>query len=63
MTTTPSSRRWKRFWIEVLFRDPAEVPRAIEALAAADCEFEYDPDIVDDYGPAVFGEPSPARPS
>jgi hypothetical protein len=29
--------------------------RAIEALAAADCEFEYNPDAIDDCGPTVFG--------
>jgi hypothetical protein len=26
------------------------------ALAAAGCEFEYDPDAIDDYGPTVFGK-------
>jgi hypothetical protein len=36
--------RWKRFTAEVLFVKPNDVPRAIEALAAADCEFEYNPD-------------------
>jgi hypothetical protein len=47
--------RWKRFTAEVLFLKPNDVPRAIEALAAADCEFEYNPDAIDDCGPTVFG--------
>jgi len=31
------------------------VPRGVEALAAAGCEFEIDHDAVDECGPTVFG--------
>jgi hypothetical protein len=37
------------------FPRPNDVPRAIEALGAVDCEFEYDPDTIDDFGPTVSG--------
>jgi hypothetical protein len=47
--------RLKRFSAEVLFLDPDDVPDAIAALAAAGCEFEHNPDAIDDYGPTVFG--------
>jgi len=29
--------------------------KRIAALAAAGCEFKYDPDAIDPYGPTVFG--------
>jgi hypothetical protein len=45
----------KRFAAEVLFLDPADVPRATKALGAVNCEFEIDPDAIDEYGPTVFG--------
>jgi hypothetical protein len=45
----------KRFAAEVLFPNPNNVPRATEALAAVDCEFEVDHDAIDDDGPTVFG--------
>jgi hypothetical protein len=45
----------KRFAAEVLFLNPDDVPRAVEALAAADCEFTYDPESIDPCGPTVFG--------
>ena len=32
-----------------------EAPLAIAALVAAGCEYEYDPDLIDDYGPTEFG--------
>jgi hypothetical protein len=44
-----------QFEAEILFLDPADVPRAIEALAAAGCEFEVDHDAFDECGPTVFG--------
>jgi hypothetical protein len=47
--------KWARFEAEVRFLDPADVPRATEALAAFDCEFEIDHDAIDDCGPTVFG--------
>jgi hypothetical protein len=47
--------RWKRFEAVVDIPKPNDVPRLIEALAAVDCEFEYDPDVFDDYGPTVTG--------
>jgi hypothetical protein len=46
---------WNRFEAEILFLDPNNVPRAVEALAAADCEFEIDHDAIDPCGPTVFG--------
>ena len=46
---------WKRFAAEILFLNPDDVPAAIDALAAVDCEYEYDPDAIDDYSNAVFG--------
>jgi hypothetical protein len=45
----------KRFEAEVLFLCPDEAPPAIAALAATGCEFKYDPDAIDPYGPTVFG--------
>jgi hypothetical protein len=45
----------QRFAAEVLFLDPADVPCATEALAAANCEFAIDHDAIDEYGPTVFG--------
>jgi hypothetical protein len=45
----------KRFAAEVLFLDPNKVPRAVEALAAVDLEYEIDHDAVDPCGPTVFG--------
>jgi hypothetical protein len=47
---------WRRFSARVLFRKPNGAARAIEALAAADCEFEIDHDMIDDRGPTIFGE-------
>jgi hypothetical protein len=46
---------WKRFAAEILFLNPDDVPDAIEALAAAGCEWEYEPEAIDDHSPAVFG--------
>jgi hypothetical protein len=46
---------WRRFSARVLFRKPSGAARAIEALAAADCEFEIDHGMIDDRGPTVFG--------
>jgi hypothetical protein len=45
----------KRFAAEVLFLDPSKVPRAVEALAAVDLEYEIDHDAIDPCGPTVFG--------
>jgi hypothetical protein len=47
--------RWKRFEAVVDIPKLDDVPRLIEALAAVDCEFEYDPDVIDDCGPTVTG--------
>jgi hypothetical protein len=47
--------KWKRFSADVCFLNPSDVPPAVEALAAVDCEFEYNPDAFDGCGPAVFG--------
>jgi hypothetical protein len=44
----------ERFTAEVLFLNRNDVPRAVEALAAADYEFEYTADAIDDCG-TVFG--------
>jgi len=46
---------WKRFEAEVLFLNPDDVPRAVEALAAHDLEFKINPDAIDECGPTVFG--------
>src|SRR5262245_7211977 len=46
---------WKRFEAEILFLDPNDVPRGVEALAAAGCEFEINHDAIDEHGPTVFG--------
>jgi hypothetical protein len=46
---------WKRFEAQILFLSPNDVPRGVEALAAAGCEFEIDHDAIDDLGPTVFG--------
>jgi len=48
-------RRWDRFEAEILFLNPDDAPQGIAALAAAGCEFEYDPNAIDDHGPTVFG--------
>jgi hypothetical protein len=48
-------QRWRRFSAEVLFPNPDTVSQAIEALTAANLEFEYLPDHIDDCGPTVFG--------
>jgi hypothetical protein len=45
----------KEFEAEVLFFDPADVPRATEALVALGCEYKVDPDAIDEHGPTVFG--------
>jgi hypothetical protein len=45
----------KRFAAEVLFLNPNDVPRATEALAAVDCEFEINHQACDPYGPTMFG--------
>jgi hypothetical protein len=45
----------KRFAAEVLFPDPNDVPRAVEALAAVDCEYEIDWNVIDPEGPTVTG--------
>jgi hypothetical protein len=45
----------EKFEAEVLFLHPDDVPRGVEALAAAGCEFEIDHDAIDEYGPTVFG--------
>ena len=45
----------RRFSAEILFLDPDDVPRAIEALVAVGCEFELNPDAIDECGPTVFG--------
>jgi hypothetical protein len=47
---------WRRFSARVLFRRPGGAAWAIEALAAADLELTIDHDMIDDRGPAVFGE-------
>jgi len=44
----------EQFKAEILFLDPADVPRATEALAAVNCNYEVDPNAIDDY-PTVFG--------
>jgi len=46
---------WKRFAAEVIFSNPDDVPKAIDALAAVNCEYEIDHEAVDDYSNAVFG--------
>jgi hypothetical protein len=46
---------WNHFEAEILFLNPADVPRAVEVLAAVGCEFEIDHDAIDDHGPTVFG--------
>lgn len=46
---------WRRFEAEILFLNPNDVPPAVEALAAAGCEFKIDRDAVDPCGPTVFG--------
>jgi hypothetical protein len=46
---------WDRFEAEILFLDPDQAPHGIAALAAAGCEFKYDPDAIDECGPTVFG--------
>jgi hypothetical protein len=46
---------WNHFEAEILFLDPNAVPRGIEALAAAGCEFKIDHDAIDPLGPTVFG--------
>jgi hypothetical protein len=45
----------RRFAAEVLFLNPADVPRAAEALIEAGCDFEVDHDAIDEHGPTVFG--------
>jgi len=50
-----STTTWNRFEAEILFLDPNDVPRGIEALAAAGCEFEIDHDAIDEHGPTIFG--------
>jgi hypothetical protein len=45
----------KRFAAEVLFLNPSDIPRIVEALAAVNCELEIDRDAIDDCGPTVFG--------
>jgi hypothetical protein len=45
-----------KFEAEILILDPANVPRATEALAAVGCEIEIDHDAIDDLGPTVFGK-------
>src|SRR5205814_1390761 len=45
----------KRFTAWILFLDPNDAPGAIATLLTAGCEFQYDPDAIDDYGPTVFG--------
>jgi hypothetical protein len=44
----------QRFACEVLFLNPADVPRATAALAAVGCTYTVDPDATGDY-PTVFG--------
>ena len=44
-----------KFKAEILFLSPNDVPQAVEALAAAGCEFEINHDAIDDLGPTVFG--------
>jgi len=44
---------WNHFEAEILFLNPNDVPRAVEALAAVDCEFEIDHGAIE--GPTVFG--------
>jgi hypothetical protein len=48
-------RMRRHFAAEVLFLDPADVPRARKALAAVNCEYTIDPDAHDPYSDAVFG--------
>jgi len=50
-----STMTWNHFEAEILFLNPADVPRAVEVLAAVGCEFEIDHDAIDDHGPTVFG--------
>jgi hypothetical protein len=44
------------FEAEILILDPADVPDAVEALAAVGCEFAIDHDAIDPFGPTVFGK-------
>src|SRR5262245_18094358 len=44
-----------RFAADVMFLNPRDVPRAREALAAIDCEYEIDHDAIDVDSGAVFG--------
>jgi len=46
---------WNRFEAEILFLDPNDVPHAVEAFAAINCEFKINHDAVDPCGPTVFG--------
>jgi hypothetical protein len=55
MTKRRTTMAWNHFEAEVLFLDPRDVPRAVEALTAVGCEFEIDHDAVDPCGPTVFG--------
>jgi hypothetical protein len=50
-----SAKPLKRFAAEVLVLNPDDVPDVVEALAAAGCEWEYEPEAIDDQGPAMFG--------
>src|SRR5262249_61032526 len=43
------------FEAEVLFHDPDDVPRALEAFASLGCHFEINREMADPYNPTVFG--------
>lgn len=45
----------KQFAAEVVFLDPADLPRAIEALALFGLNYKIDHDAIDPGGPTVFG--------
>jgi hypothetical protein len=55
MTKRRTKMTRNHFEAEILFLDPDDVPRAVEALAAVGCKFEIDHDAVDPCGPTVFG--------
>ena len=50
-----NQRKPKRFAAHVQFVDPDEARPAIAALVAAGCKYEYDPDLIDEFGPTEFG--------
>jgi hypothetical protein len=45
----------RRFEAEILFLNPDDAPRAAEALAAVNCDFEVDHEAIDPDSSAIFG--------